>query len=179
MRMLVFTDVSVDPQLKTGFGAYLAMTETDMNMIGDAENPGEAISKLALKVKQFASTSSTQLEIETILWALQELTRQQPAGALVNNITVYTDSQGITDLPRRRTGLEQADFTGAGKNKVLKHAGLYRDFYRLHDELGFELTKLKGHSKRDEKGRLDEIFSCVDRATRKALRTYLQQTGKV
>lgn len=165
MRTLVFSDVSVDPRLKTGFGAYLAITESDLGMIGVAEN---AIVEM-IKVRQFLSTSSTQLEIETLLWALRDIS--------VSNITVYTDSQGIVDLPRRRTALEQSGFTTAGKNRVLNHAALYRAFYRLHDELGFELAKLKGHGKRDDKSRLDEIFSYVDRTARKALRAYLQQTG--
>lgn len=169
MRTLVFSDASVDPQLKTGFGAYLAITETDAGIVGVTENT----LKGKIKTKQFASTSSTQLEIETILWALQELIRQQPSSALVNNVTVYTDSQGIVDLPRRRTALEQSDFTGAGKNKGLSHAGLYRAFYQLHDELGFKLTKLKGHSKRADKSRYDAIFSYVDQASRKALREHL------
>ena len=174
MRTLVFSDVSVDPRLKTGFGAYLAITESGLDMIGIAEN---AIVEM-VKVRQFASTSSTQLEIETILWALQELTRSPPADIPVNNITVYTDSQDMINLPRRRIGLEQSGFTTA-KNKALKHAALYRAFYRLHDELGFELAKLKGHGNRDDKSWLDEIFSCVDRTARKALRAYLQQTGNV
>lgn len=171
MRTLVFSDASVDPRIKTGFGAYLAITETEANTIGDAKN----IFQERLKVKQFASTSSTQLEIETILWALRELTRRQSPGVLANNITVYTDSQGIIGLPRRKTALEQSGFAGAGKNKLLNHAGLYRAFYQLQDELGFELGKLKGHSKRDDKSRLDEIFSYVDRAARKALREHLRQ----
>lgn len=174
MSMLVFSDVSVNPQLKTGFGAYLVITDTEVNTIADAENK----LKKKLKVKQFTSTSSTQLEIETILWALQELTRQQPASGLANNVTVYTDSQGIIELPRRRRELEKSGFIGTNKNRILKHAGLYRAFYGLHDELGFKLTKLKGHSKRDDKTRHDEIFSYVDRAAREALRIYLQQIGK-
>jgi hypothetical protein len=87
MRTLVFSDVSVDPQLKTGFGAYLALTET--GIIDNSENAPEVL-KSKIKVKRFTSTSSTQLEIETLVWALQELIRQQTASASVNNITVYT-----------------------------------------------------------------------------------------
>lgn len=171
MRTLLFSDASVDPQLRTGFGAYLTITDTGAGIVSVTETT----LKDKIKVKQFASTSSTQLEIETILWALQELTRQQSVSALVTNITVYTDSQGIVELPRRRTALELAGFTSIGGNKPLKHAGLYRAFYQLQDKLGFELTKLKGHGKRNDKSRLEEIFSYVDRATRKALRAHLQQ----
>lgn len=173
MRTLLFSDVSVDPQLRTGFGAYLAITETDAGIASVTETT----LKDKITVKQFALTSSTQLEIETILWALQKLTRQQSVSTLATNVTVYTDSQGIIELPRRRTALELAGFTSIGGNKPLKHAGLYRAFYQLHDKLGFELTKLKGHSKRDDKSRLEEIFSYVDRAARKALRAHLQQTA--
>jgi hypothetical protein len=73
--------------------------------------------------------------------------------------------------------LEQSGFISSRKNEGLTHAGLYRAFYQLHDKPGFELEKLKGHSKRDDKSRLEEIFSYVDKAARKALRTYLRQTG--
>lgn len=172
MKTLVFSDASVNPRLKTGFGAYLALTET--GLIGNSENASDIL-KSKIRVKRFTSTSSTQLEIETLVWALWELIRQKTASALVNNITVYTDSQSLVDLPDRRTALEQSGFISTGKNEGLTHSGLYKAFYQLQDNPGFELKKLKGHSKRDDKSRLDEIFSYVDRAARKALREHLRQ----
>jgi ribonuclease HI len=145
MNMLIFSDASADPQLKTGFGAYLVITDADMNTILT-----ENTLKEKLKVKQFSSTSSTQLEIETILCALQDLTLQQPASALINKVTVYTDSQGVIELPKRRTALELSDFAGRG-NKRLKQDRLYQTFYRMQDNIRFELKKLRGHTNVTEK----------------------------
>lgn len=175
--ILIFSDVSVDPKLKIGFGAYLAitaLTETGDDIADNLKSIEALNSKL--RIKQFEATSSTQLEIETLLWALQETLQQQPnqQWAPANNITLYTDSQGIIELPRRRAGLEQSGFISAA-GKVLNHAGLYRAFYQLHDQLGFKLSKLKGHSKGADKTALDRIFAYVDKAARKALRAYKQQ----
>lgn len=168
-QTLIFSDVSVDPKLKTGFGAYLAITATELDSIDDIESGGGAeLLNSRLRVKQFTATSSTQLEIETILWALQEVKQEHPATA--SNITLYTDSQGVIQLPRRRAALEQSGFISGATGTALKHAGLYRAFYRLQDQLGFKLAKLKGHGKSANKTRLDRIFSCVDQAARKALR---------
>jgi ribonuclease HI len=169
-QVLIFSDVSVDPKLKTGCGAYLAITEPELDIIEGMENSGGPdLVNSKLRIKQFEATSSTQLEIETILWALQELIQQQSIPALINNITLYTDSQGIIDLPRRRAALEQSAFISAA-GRALNHAGLYRAFYQLQDQLGFKLVKLKGHSKRADKTRLDRVFAYVDKAARKALR---------
>ncbi|HEY3488349.1 MAG TPA: hypothetical protein VGL10_09815, partial [Gammaproteobacteria bacterium] len=137
--ILLFSDISVDPKLKVGFGAYLAITQAELDSIDGIENDDTRTDLLAkLKVKQFAATSSTQLEIETILWALEELMRQQSLRALANNLTLYTDSQGIIELPRRRAALEESKFISAS-GKALNQAGLYRAFYQLQDALGFNL----------------------------------------
>ena len=167
--IFIFSDVSVDPRLKTGFGAYLAISENELGSIAGMENSADALNN-KLKLKQFTATSSTQLEIETVLWALQDTLERQPL--LAQNINLYTDSQGIVNLPRRRTALEQSGFISAATGKALHQAALYRAFYQLHDQTGFKLTKLKGHRKGADKTGVDRIFSFVDKAARKALREY-------
>jgi ribonuclease HI len=160
--LLIFSDASVDPKLQTGFGAYLAFAESELDSMADADSLHRK-----LKIKQFKATSPTPLEIETLLWALQDVMPQAPG-----NITLFTDSQSIIELPRRRIRLEQSGFSGAASGKTLKHAELYRAFYQLQDRLAFKLVKLKGHSKRADKTRLDRVFAYVDKASRKALREY-------
>lgn len=163
-QLLIFTDASVDPELKAGFGAYLAITESELDM-----DDGTDTLRGKLKIKPFTAAQPTQLEIETVLWALRDVMTQpdSPAGA----ITLYTDSQSIINLPRRRSRLEQSGFTAAS-GKALNHAALYRAFYQLHDRAGFRLVKLKGHGKRAGKTQLDRVFSLVDQAARRALREY-------
>jgi ribonuclease HI len=162
--LLIFSDASVDLKLGVGFGAYLAIAESELELIGGKAD----ILNSRLKIRQFTATSPTQLEIETVLWALQEVAPQPSASAA--DIILFTDSQSIIDLPRRRTRLERSGFTGAASGKVLKNAGLYSAFYELQDRMVFKLVKLKGHRKGADKTLLDRVFSCVDKAARKALR---------
>lgn len=168
-QLLIFTDASADPKLKAGFGAYLAIARTELDVLDDMTDAATDILRGKLKIKKFTAVAPTQLEIETVLWALQEVLAQ--AGSLPGGITLYTDSQSIINLPRRRTRLEKTGFTGA-TGKALNHAALYRAFYRLHDRLGFKPVKLKGHGKRADKTQLDRVFAQVDQAARKALREY-------
>ena len=155
---LLFTDGSVDTESKTGYGAYLAV-----------EDPGSSLNdlldnlKTRLKVKRFEHTSSTKLELQTLLWALEEVS--QPTGKLI----VYTDSQNIVGLPGRRKRLEQNNFRSR-KNETLRNHELYREFYRQADSLSIEFVKVSGHRAANQKNDIDKIFSLVDRAARNALR---------
>jgi len=119
-----------------------------------------------VKIKRFENTSSTKLELQTLLWALHEIppTSQQ--------LIIYTDAQNIIGLPARRKRLEQNNYRTA-KNKLLRNHELYRSFYQLLDKLNFELVKIKGHLPSKEKDNLARLFSLVDKASRKALRKAL------
>jgi ribonuclease HI len=180
-ELLIFSDASVDSKLQTGFGAYLAVVGTRPDIIDGMADAGPRADVVAdiphsnLKIKRFTATTPSQLEIKTVLWALQEVMLQ--SSAVANNIILFTDSQSIIELPRRRTKLEQTGFRGASTGHILKHADLYRAFYRLQDQLAFKLVKLKGHRKSADKTPLDRVFAQVDRAARKALREYRRHGG--
>ncbi len=60
----LFTDASVNPQSKIGYGAYLAVPPELF--------PFESL-KMRVKVKKFNQTSSTKLELQTLLWALTSI----------------------------------------------------------------------------------------------------------
>ena len=151
---MLFIDGSVNPQSNFGYGAYLAVSE---------RSPGLDSLKTRVKVRRFEPTSSTKLELQTLLWALGEIQ------AMGRKVTVYTDSQNILGLPARRDGLEKNDFR-TKKNKRLKHDELYQAFYRVMDQLDCELIKVRGHQVADQKDDMDRLFTLVDRASRKALR---------
>jgi len=131
--------------------------------------------KKEVKVKKFESTSSTKLEIETLLWALEELEKNHKKRDLYCNLTIYTDSQCIAGLSGRMTKLKRSEFKSLKTNKELNNALLYRRFYRCSDRLEFEIIKLKGHSKSLLKDTLHKVFSQVDKGSRKALRAYLDK----
>ncbi len=151
-KLLLFTDGSVNTQTKVGFGAYLTVTaqETDMD-------------SLIVKVKRFEHTSSTKLELQTLLWTLNEIK------TFDNKIIVYTDSQNIVGLLGRRDKLEKSNYHSK-KNKLLNNYKLYQEFYKLTDQLNCEFHKVRGHLKSHKKGDIDKLFTLVDKASRKALR---------
>lgn len=151
MRLLLFTDGSVNTKLKVGYGAYLALPE------GQEPQTGH------IKLKQFRDTSSTKLEIQTLLWALSEITSPE--------IISYTDSQNIVGLNARRKKIEGNHYY-AKSGKLLNNHELYKQFYQLTDNVDISFTQIKGHTPSSRKSHIDQIFSLVDRASRNALRAY-------
>lgn len=159
MRELVLlTDGSVNTQSKIGFGAFLTVSEAGLSL--------EEL-KARVQVKRFEQTSSTKLELQTLLWALSEIQE------LSRKVIVYTDSQNLTGLPARRERLEQADYR-SNQNRRLNNYQLYQEFYRLTDQLDCQLVKVRGHQAVKQKGDIDKLFALVDRASRHALREATQ-----
>ena len=74
-----------------GCGAYLLVNENE---------EFNASLKDRIKTKTFTNTSSTKLELQTLLCALGELEDAS------EKIIIYTDSQNIIGLPNRRSNLE-------------------------------------------------------------------------
>lgn len=153
-QIYVFTDGSVNPQTGMGFGAYL--------LLDTLEFLGAELEK-SIKIKKFNSTSSTILELETLLWALDD-------ASLKNlKIVVYTDCQNIIGLEERRERFEKNNYM-TSKGRLIKNHTLYKDFFKRLDILECKFVKVKGHKKASVKNEIDEIFTLVDKATRKALR---------
>jgi ribonuclease HI len=153
-ELMLFVDGSVNPQSNIGYGAYLAMSERGL--------APEAL-RTRVKVRRFEHTSSTKLELQTLLWALGDI---QATG---RKVIVYTDSQNILGLLQRRERLEQTDYRSK-KNKRLKYYELYQAFYRVIDQVDCELVKVRGHRAAYQKDDMDRLFTLVDRASRKELR---------
>ena len=85
MIIELFIDGSVNPQQRLGFGAYISVSDQG---------------KLStVYLKMFENTSSTQLEIETFLWAIEDIN-------IETKLTVYTDCQNIIGLFDRRKSLK-------------------------------------------------------------------------
>ena len=153
-KLFLFTDGSVNTKSDIGFGAYLLVSENEMFL-------DDLMSKV--KSKRFENTSSTKLEIQSVIWALSEV------GKFEGKIILYTDSQNIIGLPGRRERLEKNDFYSK-QNRRITNWELYQDFYRLTDELNIEIKKVRGHKKASTKDNIDRLFTIVDRASRNAVR---------
>ncbi|MFH1436740.1 MAG: RNase H family protein, partial [Pseudomonadota bacterium] len=116
-----------------------------------------------VKVRRFEHTSSTKLELQTLLWALSDIQ------TLGRKVIVYTDSQNIMGLRGRRDRFEQNDYRSK-KKKRLNNYKLYQEFYRMTDQLDCELVKVRGHQGSKQKDDIDRLFTLVDRASRNALK---------
>lgn len=158
LHLRVFTDGSVNTQLKVGYGACLVVSDL-----------GVSIDSLkdTVKVKHFEHTNSTKLELQTLLWALDETIALSNGSDIA--LTAYTDSQNIIGLPGRRARLEQNDYFSS-KNKRLNNYELYQEFYRLTAKLNCEFVKVIGHQASSKKDEIDRLFGLVDQASRRALR---------
>ena len=157
-ELFIFTDGSVNVQHKFGCGANLVIANADGSL--DDFKP-------QIKVRFFEDTSSSRLELETLLWALSELDCKN------TKLYIFTDSQNIVGLPDRRKKLEENNFRSK-KDKPILHADLYRKFYKLTDQLNCTFKKVEGHLPSRKKTQMDKIFALVDKASRKALRERLK-----
>ncbi len=150
----LFTDGSVNTKSKIGYGAYLAAFDLSLSIDEYKSN---------IKIKRFENTSSTKLELQTLLWALKDIQSKN------NKIIVYTDSQNILGLQKRRAGFEKNDYK-TKQSKLLKNHELYKEFFKLTDRFYCEFIKVDGHMPSRNKSSIDKLFTLVDRASRNALR---------
>ena len=156
-EIMLFIDGSVSTKLKIGYGAYLSVSKNEHSL--------ESY-KTQVKLKRFDNTSSSKLEIQTLLWALNDI---QP---LKKDVIIYTDSQNIMSLLKRHDYLKQNDFHSKKKNRLSNYE-LYKEYYRKIEELNCKFIKVQGHKPSDHKDYIDRLFSFVDKAARKALRNDL------
>jgi len=167
----LFTDVSANPGLKLGVGAYVIVPASFLET-SDGVIERSKITR-RLKVRRFESTSSTRLELQTVLWALEE-NRRGPCGGL----TIYSDSQCVSGLLNRKARLISEGFLSKRTNRQLGNASLYRAFYEIHDERGFDIMKVAGHTSSRVKDSAHRIFSFVDKEARKALKIWLRELAE-
>jgi len=173
-RFALFTDVSSNPQRKCGVGAYLLLPASCLENLPHEIDRVEISAKL--RFKRFADTSSTKLEVQTVLWALENLP-SQCCGSAPGNLQVFTDSQCVAGLPGRRAGLEANQFLSRRSGQLLTNAPLYQALYAAYDNLGFQLVKVAGHTRACTRDTVQQIFSCVDTEVRKALSLWLAEPG--
>tara|TARA_R110001583_G_scaffold8895_2_gene41910 strand:+ start:13799 stop:14281 length:483 start_codon:yes stop_codon:yes gene_type:complete len=153
-EIYLFTDGSVNPQERIGFGASLVVEDLAMS----AEEAKDLV-----QLKQFDDTSSTKLELQILLYALTKLEKSK------KRVIVYTDSQNIIGLPDRRLRFEKNNYISKNGQLIDNHE-LYKEFYIITDLLNCEIVKVKGHKSSTLKNKIDLFFTLVDRAARNGLR---------
>jgi ribonuclease HI len=167
----LFTDVSLNPKLKLGMGAYLLVPTLFLEVRPHSIEIPEVTERLVFR--RFECTSSTTLEVQTVLCALEGY-RDGLKSSESGKLQIYSDSQCVTGLLRRRPGLEAKGFLSKRSGHQLKNACLYRRFYEFYDELGFEILKVAGHTHSCSRDTVDRIFSLVDKNVRKMLNLWMR-----
>lgn len=162
---MLFTDGSVDTKTRIGFGAYLVTNSIESSL---------ADLKTKVKVKKFEHTSSTTLELQTLLWAMDDAFLLHTEKTI--HIAVYSDSQNTLGLLARRSGLEEREYFSSN-GKRLNNTELYRQFFNAMDQCNCQIIKVDGHKPRHSKNDIDRLFSLVDKASRLALREFNGQVS--
>ena len=171
-RYALFSDVSLNPGLKLGFGAYLLTPSSALETPPDGMAQPEFARQIRLR--RFDATSSAKLEVQTLLWALDDFQKGR-LGSRRGMLDVYSDSQCVTGLLRRRDHLEMHGFSNRRTERPLNNACLYRKFYEFYDALGFEVIKVAGHSPSCTHDSVHRIFSFVDKEAGRALRVFMRE----
>jgi len=166
----LFTDVSLNPPRKLGVGAYLLVPAEFLEIPPHDIEWGELSARVRLR--RFTETSSTKLEVQTVLWALGNF-RDEFSCSDPLSVRIYTDSQCVVGLLGRRAGLEANDFLARRTGQRLQNATLSREFFTAYDELRFELIKVAGHSRAFSHDTVQLIFSFVDKEARRALTLWI------
>jgi hypothetical protein len=58
---------------------------------------------------------------------------------------VCSDLKALEGLVQKRVRLEKTSYAGARPGTIVNHADLFREFFRQHDRLGFELIILRSN----------------------------------
>ncbi len=151
-KIRLFCDGSVNPQKKIGFAAYFIYDEN--------------LKTQDIKIKKFEDTSSTKLELESLLWALEDERLEK------QKVIVYTDCQNILSLIDREEKLKNSSYM-TKNGKTIRNHKFYKRFYEKCEFLDLEIIKVKGHKKSSLKDEIDELFNLVDKASRNELRKFI------
>ena len=170
----IFTDASLHAKLSCGVGAFLVLPAATLDVLDMPAGSHSANFFDQLRFQRFAATSSTALELQTALWALESC-RKEHTVSEVGRLKLYSDSQCIAGLLKRRADLERNAFCAKRSRRLLNNADLYRIYFELYDTQGFDVIKMTGHTCSSSRDTAHSIFSFLDREVRRALRVWVHE----
>ena len=170
----IFTDASLHAKLSCGVGGFLVVPAGMLNMLAGTSS-ADFFDRL--RFQKFTATSSTALELQTALWALESFCTECRQGD-ADRITLYSDSQCLAGLLKRRPALEQNNFCAKKTGRELHNALLYRRYFEMYDTRVFDVIKVKGHTRPSSRDTAHSIFSFLDREVRRALRVLVHENAK-
>ena len=119
-----------------------------------------------VQTKIIETSSHISTELEAAIWALESTESGR-------DVRLYTDSQTIADLPKRRNKLEVRQFRSRKTGNLLSNAHLYQRFFEALDERQVTISWIKGHKPSAQKTMEDLHFQRVDRTVRQLLRSLI------
>lgn len=146
----VYTDASFDPKRHLAVAGFCILKNAE-------EKP-------LVHIHQFEEKNNIRSELRGALIALEAAETHRTA------VTLYTDCQGIFNLPQRREKLESCGYKSNRKNTPLANADLYQAFFLISDRLNLKIIWVKGHSPSANQTLIQKNFRVVDQAVRKKLR---------
>jgi len=145
----IFTDGSCHAQLKTGGWASIII-------IGDE--------KVVLEGTTLKTTHQ-RMELTAVLESLKYLARK---GIIHEEISIYSDSQYVVDLLKRKQGLVSANYL-TKKSKPVRNTDLVKELVEFMRLSNIHFVKIKSHQKlSDPESRLNRE---VDVLSRKNMRS--------
>lgn len=153
-------------------GGYLSIPESRVETLPRRRLEAGDLNQMVV-LKRFQDVSSTRLELETMLWALEEYSSGAKAAVLPGRLLIHSDSQCAAGLLSRRKRLEKNGFYSKRGQSPLKNASLYRLFYTFHDQLKFDVVQTPGHMPSRFQDANQRVFAFLDRRVRKSLRQWV------
>jgi ribonuclease HI len=145
MKVDIYTDASFSKALGLGIIGYLMFAPEKTFTI--------------LKIKE---SNNIRAEIKGVIAALS-------AAPKLSQVTLYTDCQTVTGLLDRREKLEKTNFISQTKLAPLANADLYKEFYKIYDQVQPKIIWIKGHIANKDSD-IKKNFSFVDKEVRRSLR---------
>ncbi|MBF0104174.1 MAG: hypothetical protein HQM16_02495 [Deltaproteobacteria bacterium] len=129
---------------------------------------------LKVDTHEVKDTTPIRLEFLATIWALETL----PTEIKSSRLTLYNHVKTIADAFAKRPRLEQTDFAGTRPGKPITNVDLYKDLYKLHDRLGFEISAPDILNEKD-KGIYNSVYLEVFNHADRALKTEIKAQNKV
>ena len=167
----LFTDASLHAKLSCGVGAFLVLPAAVLDM-PVSTRAADFFDRL--RFQRFAATSSSAIEVQTALWALESY-RKECKEIDAGRLHLYSDSQCIAGLLKRRAALESNNFCAKRSGRELNNINLYRRYFELYDAQGFDVIKMTGHTRPSSRDTAHSVFSFLDREVRRALRAWVHE----
>jgi ribonuclease HI len=167
----LYTDASFSHLENLGVSGFYVFEGTSQHENSQPNSHG-------LKTYFFKEENNIRAEIVGALFALNHFMSDCKAKNLALNsvdLNLYSDCQTLTNLLSRREKLEATDYISERKKTTLVNADLYKQFFKVYDDLKPQIHWLEGHFKKATMTLTQKNFQVVDKQVRKELRTLVKE----